>query len=245
MGLFSGISDFLGLNELGGALNDVTGAAQLQKDAQDFQERMSNTAYQRAYADMKAAGLNPALMYGGSSGGAASTPSGTGGAASGAAALASIAQLSTLFADVSNKLASAKMAEQNARREERNNQLRDEAFKNMSPKEREMLGAFENTRGLPASVAYPYLAYAAGRDSWNSAADAARAGDFVRFMRASNPVSEHSYRVGEKAGYWLYDNSTKTKKWVSDKYDDAKNWTSDKYRKAKKWIIEQYDKYRQ
>ena len=65
----SAVGSFLGARSQNAANRDIS-AEQMA-----FQERMSNTAYQRSMADMKKAGLNPILAY---KQGGASTPAGAG-----------------------------------------------------------------------------------------------------------------------------------------------------------------------
>ena len=66
--IFGSILGYVGQQETNSA------NAEIAQKQMDFQERLSNSAYQRQVADMSAAGLNPMLAY--MKGGGASTPAG-------------------------------------------------------------------------------------------------------------------------------------------------------------------------
>lgn len=118
-------------------------AAERAREQREWQERMSSTAYQRAVADMRAAGINPMVAAMGHS---ASTPSGAVapvGNAIGSAVQSALAAKAA-FADTRRALAEARGAEASAQAQEYVN----EGLKNLSIMEKSgvgMIGAFLKT----------------------------------------------------------------------------------------------------
>lgn len=77
--MFGEILGFLGQQDTNQTNKEIANSANVASAEQaqmnrDFQERLSNSAYQRQVTDMSAAGLNPMLAY--MKGGGASTPAG-------------------------------------------------------------------------------------------------------------------------------------------------------------------------
>lgn len=142
--------------------------AQQAKAQMDFQERMSNTSYQRQVADLKAAGLNPALAYqaGGAQSGAGATATMQNPSSNATAVAANVAQSLQAIATIKNTDAQTR-------------QINLESYGKLRLLEAQTQSFAANAKSindrLPWQVKNDYLQYLLNEDTLPTRMDQARA----------------------------------------------------------------------
>lgn len=119
--------------------SQIFNADQAQKQM-DFQEHMASTQYQRSIADMQAAGVNPAMAFGGIQGASASGAMATSSPASGAAAsgssqlqgLSEILEFARQEAEIERIKADIEYTRENTRGQKIGNDIQDEYGRSIS-----------------------------------------------------------------------------------------------------------------
>lgn len=119
--------------------SQIFNADQAQKQM-DFQERMASTQYQRSIADMQAAGVNPAMAFGGIQGASASGAMATSSPASGTAAsgssqlqgLSEILEFARQKAEIERIKADTENTRENTRGQKIGNDIQDEYGRSIS-----------------------------------------------------------------------------------------------------------------
>lgn len=174
--IISGVSAY---GQYKGAQDQNEANERIAEKQMSFQERMSNTAYQRAVADMKAAGINPMVAY---QQGGASAPSGAG-----------IAAVNTLEGAASTSLHARRISAEIDNMDELNKNLRESNKQTQSQVD---LNKAATTKQQAETLLTSQLTKKAGMDTASSALQAKLLAERIPAAENASAVDRSLYGKG-------------------------------------------------